>query len=287
MATSFPGSKPAPSMPAITASSAASSLGRLGAKPPSSPTAVERLRLASTFLSPWNTSTPVRMPSRRGAMTSLTFFTASSTPFPPKRFWSPSRSSTASCSPVEAPLGTAARPAAPLDSVTSASMVGLPRLSRISRACTERIVLMMARTLAVGAVRVNARLEPNHRRAHAVAQLLASLERQLGRGDRFADLDADRAGPQEKPSLGHDGERVVHVDGHDGDPRRDRQPERRVLEWQQLAAAAARALREHHGRDAAADHRCRPLVRLDRAGWVRPVDHDVPGGDHGAAQQWN
>ena len=63
MATSFPGSKPAPSMPAITASSAASSLGRLGAKPPSSPTAVERLRLASTFLSPWNTSTPVRRPS--------------------------------------------------------------------------------------------------------------------------------------------------------------------------------------------------------------------------------
>src|SRR5436190_15474341 len=162
-------------------------------------------------------------------MISLTFLTASSTPLPPKRFLSPSRSSTASCSPVEAPLGTAARPAAPLDSVTSASMVGLPRLSRISRACTEMIVLMMARTLAVGAVRVNARLELNHRRAHAVAQLLAPLERQLGRGDRFADLDADRAGPQEKPSLGHDGERVVHVDRHDGDPRRDRQPERRVL----------------------------------------------------------
>src|SRR2546429_219384 len=66
MATSFPGSKPAPSMPAITASSAASSLGRLGAKPPSSPTAVERLRLASTFFSPWNTSTPVRRPSANG-----------------------------------------------------------------------------------------------------------------------------------------------------------------------------------------------------------------------------
>src|SRR5437868_1439561 len=214
------------------------------------------------------------MPSRPGAITSLTFFTASSTPFPPKRFWSPPRSSTASCSPVEAPLGTAARPAAPLDSVTSASMVGLPRLSRISRACTEMIVLMMARTLvpfqpernhrragmhvvgtalAVRGVRVNARLELNHRRAHAVAQLLAPLERQLGREDRFADLDADRAGPQEKPTLGHDGERVVHVDGHDGDPRRDRQPERRVLEGQQLAAAAARALPDHHGREAAAD----------------------------------
>src|SRR2546422_2773636 len=117
------------------------------------------------------------MPSRRGAMTSLTFFTASSTPFPPKRFGSPSRSSTASCSPVEAPLGTAARPAAPLDNVTSASIVGLPRLSRISRARTEMIVLMMAPTLAGRDLAVNARLEGDDRRAHAVAQLLALVQR--------------------------------------------------------------------------------------------------------------
>src|SRR5438128_11490785 len=191
------------------------------------------------------------MPSRRGAMTSLTFFTASSTPFPPKRFGSPSRSSTASCSPVEAPLGTAARPAAPLDNVTSASMVGLPRLSRISRACTEMIVLMMARTLAVGGVRVNAGFEPDHRRAHAVAQLLTPLERQVDRGDGIADRDADRPGPQKKTSLGHDGERVAHIDRHDRDARRDREPERRVLEGQQLAGAAARALGKHHGGDAA------------------------------------
>src|SRR5256885_2860138 len=63
MATSFPGSSPAPSIAAITASSAASSLARLGANPPSSPTAVERLRLANTFLREWNTSTPIRRPS--------------------------------------------------------------------------------------------------------------------------------------------------------------------------------------------------------------------------------
>src|SRR5689334_12900744 len=178
------------------------------------------------------------MPSRRGPMTSFTFFTASSTPLPPNRLGSPSRSSTASCSPVEAPLGTAARPAAPLDRVTSASMVGLPRLSRISRACTEMIVLMMARTLAVGGVRVNARFEPNHRGADAVAQLLAPLERQAGRGDGIADLDPDRPGPQEKASLGHDGERVVHVDRYDRNPRRDCETERRVLERQQLAGPA-------------------------------------------------
>src|SRR5947207_13971314 len=153
-------------------------------------------------------------------MTSLTSFTASSTPLPPKRFLSPSRSSTASCSPVEAPLGTAARPAAPLDSVTSASMVGLPRLSRISRACTAMIVLMMARTLAVGGVRVNARFEPNHRGAHAVAQLLEPLQRQADRGDRVADLDAALPDPLKKTSLGHDGESSVHVGVPDAELRR-------------------------------------------------------------------
>ena len=80
------------------------------------------------------------MPSSRGPITSLTLRTASRTPFPRYRFASPSRSSAASCSPVEAPLGTAARPVAPLASVISASTVGLPRLSRISRACTSMMV---------------------------------------------------------------------------------------------------------------------------------------------------
>jgi hypothetical protein len=50
-------------------------------------------------------------------------------------FLSPSRSSTASCAPVEAPEGTAARPKLNRPpAVTSTSTVGLPRLSRISRA---------------------------------------------------------------------------------------------------------------------------------------------------------
>jgi hypothetical protein len=42
---------------------------------------------------------------------------------------SSSRSSTASCSPVLAPLGTAARPSVPSSSMTSTSTVGLPRES--------------------------------------------------------------------------------------------------------------------------------------------------------------
>ena len=53
----------------------------------------------------------------------------------------PSRSSTASNSPVEAPEGTAARPRAPDSSATSTSTVGLPRESRIWRAWMEAMAL--------------------------------------------------------------------------------------------------------------------------------------------------
>ena len=42
-----------------------------------------------------------------------------------------------------APLGTAARPVMPLERMTSASTVGLPRESRISRACTSVMVIML------------------------------------------------------------------------------------------------------------------------------------------------
>src|SRR6266852_6079044 len=67
------------------------------------------------------------------AISPLTFATALRTPLPPYRRLSPSRSSSASRTPVDAPDGTAARPNAPPASVTSTSTVGLPRESRISR----------------------------------------------------------------------------------------------------------------------------------------------------------
>src|SRR5688572_8011656 len=76
------------------------------------------------------------MPTIRGPISPMTFATALRTPLPRKRLGSPSRSSSASRSPVDAPDGTAARPNAPLSSVTSTSTVGLPRESRISRPCT-------------------------------------------------------------------------------------------------------------------------------------------------------
>src|ERR1700728_706286 len=77
-------------------------------------------------------------------MSRLTASTAFSTPLPPKRPLSPSRSSTASRVPVEAPDGTAARPIEPSSSTTSTSTVGLPRLSRISRPTTFTIAVIFA-----------------------------------------------------------------------------------------------------------------------------------------------
>jgi len=62
------------------------------------------------------------------------FLTAVSTPFPLYLFLLPSRNSSISCSPVEAPEGTAARVVNPDIVVTSASTVGFPRESSISLA---------------------------------------------------------------------------------------------------------------------------------------------------------
>ena len=73
MATSSPGRWPAASIPAISISSAASFESRSGAKPPSSPTAVDSPRSWSVRLSAWKTSTPMRRPSEYvGAPTGTT-----------------------------------------------------------------------------------------------------------------------------------------------------------------------------------------------------------------------
>ncbi len=65
----------------------------------------------------------------------MTPWTAWVTALPPYSSF-PSRRSTASNAPVEAPLGAAARPSVPSSRITSASRVGLPRESRICRAKT-------------------------------------------------------------------------------------------------------------------------------------------------------
>src|SRR5262249_38523547 len=82
------------------------------------------------------------MPPSASKISPLTASTALRTPLPPYRALSPSRSSTASCAPVDAPDGTAARPRAPSSRVTSTSTVGLPRLSRISRPTISVMAVM-------------------------------------------------------------------------------------------------------------------------------------------------
>ena len=57
----------------------------------------------------------------------------------------PSRRSSASPVPVDAPAGTMARPTPPPSSSTSASTVGRPRLSQTRRACTKAIVVSVMR----------------------------------------------------------------------------------------------------------------------------------------------
>ena len=141
-----------------------------------------------------------------GPIVSVTLVTALSTPLPPNRALSPSRSSTASWTPVEAPDGTAARPTDPSARMTSTSTVGLPRESRISRASTTSMMVFMRmpRLLAGlhldraieqdGHARQLAALEEFERRAaarrdvgHPVGQAL------LGDGrDRIAAADDDR-----------------------------------------------------------------------------------------------
>src|SRR4029078_731751 len=81
---------------------------------------------------------------RRGAaaISPLTLPTAIITSAPPNRL-PPSRRSTASPLPVEAPAGAIARPRAPPASVTSASTVGRPRESQTRRPRTEMISVVL------------------------------------------------------------------------------------------------------------------------------------------------
>src|SRR3954463_5017579 len=82
-------------------------------------------------------------PCSASASSPLTLETALETPLPFQRS-PPSRSSTASNSPVDAPDGTAARPLALERRTTSTSTVGFPRESRIWRAWIFSIWLMVS-----------------------------------------------------------------------------------------------------------------------------------------------
>ena len=83
------------------------------------------------------------MPRTAPARTVLTLATALEVPLPRYRPLSPSRNSTASCSPVEAPEGTEAETQSNPSSLTMTRTVGLPRESRISNAFTASMLVDM------------------------------------------------------------------------------------------------------------------------------------------------
>src|SRR4029077_6946405 len=138
------------------------------------------------------------------------------------------------------------------------STVGLPRLSRISRAWTAITVLIVARTLPC------LLLESNHRCTHLVAQAFAVAGLESRRRNGSPDEKTDRSRTQTPRAFGEDFERVRDVNGHDGYVGRDREAEGGVLERQQLPGATAGALWKHNnGRGAALDRARRFVVRLE------------------------
>ena len=91
------------------------------------------IALSTAYIS--EASSPVTAP----LITVLIFSTALSTPFPRYLDLSPSRSSSASNSPVDAPLGAVPLPTVPSARYTSASTVGFPLESNISLPTTFSI----------------------------------------------------------------------------------------------------------------------------------------------------
>src|SRR5262249_18726100 len=116
------------------------------------------------------------MPLSASKISELTASAALRTPLPWYRALSPSRNSTASWAPVEAPDGTAARPREPSSRMTSTSTVGLPRLSRISRPIMSVIAVMGCPELVRGFYRIdNPLVMPRPERASTGAQTMRSM----------------------------------------------------------------------------------------------------------------
>src|SRR5579862_4931230 len=103
--------------------------------------------------------------------------TALRTPLPPYRALSPSRFSTASCAPVDAPDGTIASSTAPKLVATDTATVGLPRESSTSRA---RTLSMNGRPLPRSASSDIALVAHEHRRE----RMFPRVEFLVGEPDR-------------------------------------------------------------------------------------------------------
>src|SRR5512138_2275522 len=89
----------------------------------------------------------------------------------------------ASCAPVEAPDGTAARPMEPSSSTTSTSTVGLPRLSRISRPMMSTMAVISKTFLENGGSGFGGVLHAAQANVNALAPAFFGASARFGKDD--------------------------------------------------------------------------------------------------------
>src|SRR3954447_7928027 len=190
-------------------------------------------------------------PSSNGAIRCSTFATAWRTPLPPNTALSPSRSSSASCVPVDAPEGTAARPRLPSSRRISTSTVGFPRESRIWRALIRSMIAIRRPPRVAGGASDRVQLDEVRPRA--------------GEPPRGADQD-DQVAPRQAPLI-H--QHVAELPDHRGGIARQRQEQRlhAPVEGEASAYRLAGGKRvQRHRRATLGDEAC----RVARAS----IDHD-------------
>src|SRR4029079_14185828 len=180
-----------------------------------------------------------------------------------------------SCSRVLAPLGTAARPAAPPSRSTSTSMVGLPRMSRISLAVTSWMIDMQGFVwegiLPCGGARTRRRricrtrrrggallaVQLTHRLGHArpalARETVAVFVRRTGRVDWLEEMHVDRSRSYAPASASLDAQGAVDDRGNDRALCGGGQHKGTFLERPQGVALAAGAFGIHNDRRATTD----------------------------------
>ena len=154
----------------------------------------------------------------------------------------PSRSSTASCTPVDAPDGTIARPNAPDSSRTSTSTVGLPRESSTWRPCTAAILAVTSSSpLPRRSRRPARRAEASSNPCRAARRAPPQFRRASRK--RFAAARSSSSGIDVQPARDVDGGEQ-HVAQLGGRPRRPASRLRGRIRGRQLGAELAQLVVE-------------------------------------------
>src|SRR5687768_7881075 len=205
----------------------------------------------------------------------------------------------------------------PLARKTSASTVGLPRLSRISRAVMSRMVGiewrefsraeegggrigscdseeagLLFRPFTFAGDGIFAGRDPvlvtqrrRHRLPHGAHELRALLVAVARGRHRLQEVNVDDAGPYAKCTLRLDADRAVQHDGDDRCPGADGEDERTLLERPQVIVAAARPFRADDDAPAATHVVRGRLVRVERRAAVGTLDEDDARRAAGGAEE--